>query len=151
MKDTSLHEIDPRVVVQFRAAQSLGEMVADRTMSKADARETLAVVADVAAEKLPHMDRRGLQTRLAHHMADSGNVRFWDRKREELAAIRQEKRQLNELKWIAEQAFRAGEPEAAVRRRISQAAQSMTPVPPVALGNEALGLGRWLARQGNGH
>ncbi len=139
MKDTSLHEIDPRVVVQFQAAAKLGEMSASGALSREDAQMAMEFVFAEAAHRAPKTDARGLRARLAWHMADSASASLLARTR----ALRAQERALAD---IAERGFAGGQSEREVARNMLAAAAKMSPLPTDDIAFAALKLGQWRAR-----
>ncbi len=139
MKDTSLHEIDPRVVVQFQAAAKLGAMSGVGTLSGEDAQMAMEFVFAEAAKRVPEVPQHGLRARLAWHMADSASAALLARTR----AVRGQERALAD---IAERGFSAGKAEREVAREMLAAACAMHPMPTDDVAFAALKLGRWRAR-----
>lgn len=136
---TYRHNMDPPA--QHDAAQALGKAVARGAVTEVEAAKTMGVIVRLAFAAAPEVDRSGLRARLVWTAKDT-------REAERRAAVREAKEQEKQLVLVAVAGFRDGLAPADVRRMVAQAAKAMTPIPPVELGDAALKLGQWRAKNG---
>jgi hypothetical protein len=116
-------------------------MVAHGDLPDGEAAKTMAVIVRVARENAPNTDPAGLRMRLIHTARDA-------RHNTELALIRQQREQQKQLADVATEVLRRGGSEADAGRAMLAAVRTMTPTPPVEIGEAALNLARWRIRNG---
>lgn len=126
---------------QHEAARRLGEMVARGDLPDGEAAKTMAAIVRVARENAPNTDPAGLRMRLIQTARDA-------RHSTELALIRQQREQEKQLADVATKVLRSGGSEADAGRAMLAAVRTMTPMPPVEIGEAALNLARWRIRNG---
>lgn len=131
--------LDPRK--QHEAARRLGEMVARGDLPDGEAGKTMAAIVRMARENAPNVDPSGLKMRLISTARDA-------RHNTELALIRQQREQQKQLADVATEVLRRGGSEADAGRAMLAAVRTMTPTPPVEIGEAALNLARWRIRNG---
>lgn len=136
---TYRHPLDPPK--QHEAARRLGEMVARGDLPDGEAAKTMAAIVRTARENAPKTDASGLRMRLIHTARDA-------RHSTELALIRQQREQEQQLADVATEVLRSGGTEADAGRAMLERVRSMDPVPPVEVGEAALKLARWRLRNG---
>lgn len=136
---TYRHPLDPPK--QHEAARRLGEMVARGDLPDDEAAKTMAAIVRTARENAPKTDASGLRMRLIHTARDA-------RHSTELALIRQQREQEQQLADVATEVLRSGGTEADAGRAMLERVRSMDPVPPVEVGEAALKLARWRLRNG---
>lgn len=134
---------DPRIAGYRRVARTLGawegETLPEDAPTSDGAQLALDFAIQEAVKKAPHLDARGLHTRLVWDMRDARSDAYY-------ARLRRERAQERDLTAIAEGGYRAGAAVADIKRKIVAAAKLMHPEPTIETCQAALDIGKWRAR-----
>ena len=136
----TVYPFDDAKLAHYRErARRLGEMLADKDITRDDAQLTLGFVIEEAHRTNPTLDKSGLRARLVWDMRDHANALH-------LARIRERRRQEQTLTQIAERGFNAGASIEDIKRAIAKEASRHTPAPTIDMLEAALSLGKWRAK-----
>ena len=131
--------MDNRTVTQFRAADKLGEMVAEGQIGPDEAQLTLDLVVERAKQNAPDVAPHGLRTRLVWAMRDAATATYLERIRRERALERQ-------LAALAAEGYARRAPQALIERMIGKTALEIGANPNSIA--PAIRRGEWLVRNG---